>query len=178
MHNEWKHRLRAALDALTEKSPEDPRNRVAALELDLRQKNVEADALRKEYQRLQQHAQRERETAASAGFDILARRIAPVLSQLATMATMVGGKQPPRLEDVTRLSDRLEQMLAEQGLMRIGKVGEEAVFDTRYHQCMDEHCIVDGDNIRVRFVGYRLDQSILLKAIVSRAMDHHLGAAP
>lgn len=162
-------RLRAALGALTGNAPEDLRNRVASLELDLRQKDDEIAALREEYERLRQQGERERASAANAGFDTLARRLAPLLAQLATMEAMSGGERAPRLEDVFKLLGMLEKALAEGELTRIGTVGEEAVFDTRWHQRMSGAEVDDGDRIRVRFIGYRMGENVLLKAMVSRA---------
>ena len=162
-------RLSAALGVLTGNAPEDLRNRVASLELDLRQKDEEIAALREEYERLRQHGERERDGAASAGFDALARRLAPLLSQLATMESMSGGEHAPRLEDVLKLFDMLERVLTENGLVRIGKVGEATIFDSQFHQRIGGAEVDDGDMIRVRFVGYRLGENVLLKAMVSRA---------
>lgn len=162
-------RLRTALGVLTGSAPEDLRNRVASLELDLRQKDGEIAALREEYERLRQQGERERASAANAGFDALARRLAPLLAQLATMEAMSGGERAPRLEDVFKLFGMLEKTLAEGGLARIGAVGEEAAFDTRRHQRMSGAEVDDGDRIRVRFIGYRMGENVLLKAMVSRA---------
>lgn len=162
-------RLRAALGMLAGNAPEDLRNRVASLELDLRQKDDEIAALREEYERLRQQGQRERGSAASAGFDALARRLAPLLSQLATMEAMAGGERAPRLEDVLKLAGMLEHVLTENGLMRIGTVGEETAFDARWHQRIGGGEVDDGDSIRVRFIGYRMGENVLLKAMVSRA---------
>ncbi|MDO8812570.1 MAG: nucleotide exchange factor GrpE [Gallionella sp.] len=162
-------RIRAALRALAGNAPEDPRNRVASLELDLRQKDDEIAALREEYGRLRQQGERERGSAASAGFDALARRLAPLLSQLATMESMASGERAPRLEDVFKLFDMLEKVLAEDGLMRIGTVGEETAFDSRWHQRIGGAEVDDGDRIRVRFIGYRMGENVLLKAMVSSA---------
>lgn len=162
-------RLRAALDALAGHAPEDLRNRVASLELDLRQKDEEIAALREEYERLREQGIRERDSAARAGFGALARRLAPLLAQLATMESLAGGERAPRLEDVFKLFDMLEKVLAEDGLVRIGAVGEETSFDARWHQRIGGAEVDDGDRIRVRFVGYRMGENVLLKAMVSRA---------
>lgn len=174
-------RLRAALGVLAGNAPEDLRNRVASLELDLRQKGDEIGALREEYERLRQQGKQDRDSAANAGFDALARRLAPLLSQLATMEAMAGGERAPRLEDVFKLFDMLERVLAEGGLERIGAVGEVTAFDMRWHQHMGGGEVDDGDMIRVRFTGYRLGEAVLLKAMVSRApsvVGEHAGAAP
>jgi len=167
--NNFAARLRAALGMLAGNAPEDLRNRVASLELDLRQKDDEIAALREEYERLHQQGERERASAASAGLDALARRLAPLLSQLATMESMAGGGRAPRLEDVFKLFDMLEKVLAEGGLVRIGTVSEEAAFDARWHQRIGGAEVDDGDRIRVRFIGYRMGENVLLKAMVSRA---------
>jgi molecular chaperone GrpE (heat shock protein) len=145
------------------------RNRVASLELDLRQKDGEIAALREEYERLREQGIRERDSAASAGFDALARRLAPLLAQLTTMESLAGGERAPRLKDVFRLFGMLEKVLAEEGLARIGAVGEEAAFDARWHQRIGGAEVDDGDRIRVRFVGYRMGENVLLKAMASRA---------
>jgi len=168
--NNFMSRLRAALSALAGNAPEDMRNLVASLELDLRQKNDEIAVLREEYERLSEQGERKRDSAASAGFDLLARRLAPLLAQLATMESMAGSAHAPRLEDVFRLFDMLEKMLAEEGLERISTVGEETVFDTRWHQRIGGAEVDDGDSVRVRFVGYRMGENVLLKAMVSRAV--------
>lgn len=162
-------RLGAALAALAGNAPEDLRNHVAELELDLHQKDGEIDALREEYERLREQGKRERERAASTGFGELARRLAPLLAQLATMEALAGGERAPRLEDVFRLFGTLEDVLAEGGLARIGAVGDVTAFDTALHQRIGGTEVDDGDPVRVRFVGYRLGKAILLKAMVSRA---------
>ena len=172
-------RLGAVLGALAGNAPEDLRNRVASLELDLRQKDGEIAALREEYERLRQQGERERDSAVSAGFDALARRLAPLLSQLATMEAMAGGEYAPRIEDVLKLFDMLEKVLVENGIARIGKVGEETIFDSQFHQRIGGAEVDDGDRIRVRFIGYRLGENVLLKAMVSRAeaKENHGGAS-
>ncbi len=48
-------------------------------------------------------------------------------------------------------------------------MGEEAPFDTRVHQRMSGADVLDGQPVAVRFVGYRLGETILVKAMVSRA---------
>ena len=84
------------------------------------------------------------------------------------MQSLADSGKTPRVEDVLKLAGMLERMLTESGLTRIGAVGEEIAFDTRLHQCMSGDDIEDSERIRVRFVGYRHGENILLKAMVSR----------
>ncbi len=159
----------------------DLRNRLAARELDLRERDAELARVREEYDRLRVQAEHDRAGAASAGFDALARRLAPLLSQLATMQALAESERPLRAEDVLRLFAKVEHLLAEAGLARIGAVGEQAAFDTRVHQRMSGADVRDGDPVTLRFVGYRLGETILLKAMVSRrgaVREAADGAAP
>jgi molecular chaperone GrpE (heat shock protein) len=52
-------------------------------------------------------------------------------------------------------------------------VGGQVPFDTRLHQRLSGADVQDDSVVAVRFVGYRLGETIVLKALVSRA-----GAAP
>ncbi|MGH8674648.1 MAG: nucleotide exchange factor GrpE [Burkholderiales bacterium] len=174
--NDLRSRLKTACRILLGSGPQsgtDPRNRIAALELDLVERETELARVREEYERLRAQAERDQAGAASAGFEALARRLAPLLSQLATMQSLADGGRPVRIEDVLKLSGKLERVLNEAGLARIGTVGEEIPFDTRSHQRMSGADLEEGDPVSVRFVGYRLGATILVKALVSRT-----GAAP
>lgn len=147
---------------------EDPRIRIATLEMDLRDRDAEIGRLRQEYDRLREQAVRQQSEAATGGLEALARRLAPLLSQLATMQALAGAGRPLRAEDILALFGQVEQRLTEAGLTRVGTVGAEEPFDTRHHQRMSGCDVRDGDPVTVRFVGYRLGEKVLLKAMVSR----------
>ncbi|MGP1680648.1 MAG: hypothetical protein ACTS6J_26285, partial [Burkholderiales bacterium] len=120
------------------------------------------------YERAVQQAQREQARAAAAGVDALARRLAPLCSQLATMQALADSGRAVRAEDVLKLFGKVEAGLRDSGLARIGTVGDTCGFDARLHQRMSGADVADGDAVVVRFVGYRLGGDILLKAMVSR----------
>ena len=167
----WMARIRTACVALFgsgERRARDPGARAAALELDLRERDSDIRRLRQEYERSAQQAQREQAGAAAAGVDALARRLAPLFSQLATMQALADSGRAVRAEDVLKLVSKVEAGLHESGLERIGMVGDTCGFDTRLHQRMSGADVADGDTVVVRFVGYRLRGDILLKAMVSR----------
>ena len=167
----WRARVRAAWQAFRGEpaaAAGDPRARAVALEMDLRDRDAEIARLRQEYERLQAEAERGRAGAAAAGFQALAKRLAPLLSQLATMQALAETGREVRAADVLKLFAKVEQVLADAGMTRIGAPGEETVFDTRQHQRMSGGDVDDGDPITVRFVGYRLGETMLAKAMVSR----------
>ncbi len=168
----WPTRIRAAWAALRgtpPAAPGDPRVRIAALELDLRERDAELGRVRAEYERLGARAERDRSGAAAEGLGHLVKHLAPVLSQLATMQSLAAAGRDLRPGDVLKLFGKVESVLAESGLARIGSVGEEVPFDTRLHQRLSGMDVDDGQAVTVRFVGYRLGETILLKAMVSRA---------
>ena len=146
----------------------DLRPRVAGLELDLRERDAELARVRVEYARRQAQAERELGAAAAAGLDALARQLAPLLSQLATMQALAEAARPLRVEDTLKLFAKVEHVLTAAGLERIGSVGQNTPFDTRLHQRMSGADVHDNAAVTVRFVGYRLGETVLLKAMVSR----------
>lgn len=167
----WMARIRTACVALFgsgDRRARDPAARAATLELDLRERDSDFRRLRQEYERVAQQAQRELAGAAAAGLDTLARRLAPLFSQLATMQALGDSGRAVRAEDVLMLFSKVEAELRDSGLERIGTVGGTCEFDTRLHQRMSGADVADGDAVVVRFVGYRLRGNILLKAMVSR----------
>jgi molecular chaperone GrpE (heat shock protein) len=167
----WMVRIRTACVALFgsgDRRAHDPGARAAALELDLRERDSEIRRLRQEYERTVQQAQRDQAGAAAAGVDALACRLAPLLSQLATMQALADSGRAVRAKDVLTLFGKAEAGLGESGLERIGAVGDTCGFDTRLHQRMGGADVADGDAVIVRFVGYRLRGDILLKAMVTR----------
>lgn len=164
-------RIRTACVALFGSGDQRARDsgaRAGARELELLERESDVRRLRQEYDRLAQEAQREQAGAAEAGFDALARRLVPLLSQLVTMQALVDSGRAVRAEDVLKLFGKVEAGLRESGLERIGTVGDICGFDTRLHQRMCGADVADGDDVMVRFVGYRRRGNILLKAMVSR----------
>ncbi len=172
---DWHTRLKAAWDALrgTPADPGDPRARIAALELDLREREAELARVREEYGRLGGQADRDRAGAAAEGLGGLAKRLAPLFSQLATMQSLAEAGRELRCADVLKLFGKVASVLGEAGLARIGTVGEQIPFDARLHQRLSGADVQDDSVVAVRFVGYRLGETIVLKAMVSRT-----GAAP
>ena len=165
-------RLAAAWQALRGapgRDPGDPRVRIAALELDVQARDAELERVRGEYARLGGQAERDRAGAAAVGVGDLARHLAPLLSQLATMQALAAGGREVRMQDMLKLFGKVESVLAGAGLVRIGTVGEQVPFDTRLHQRLSGADVADDAAVAVRFVGYRLGETILLKALVSRA---------
>jgi molecular chaperone GrpE (heat shock protein) len=146
--------------------------------MDLRDRDEEIRQLRQEYEFQRTRAERERAGAAASGFEALARKLAPLLSQWATMQAQAAAGRAVRAEDVLTLFGQVEQRLLEAGLTRLGAVGAVEGFDTRRHQRLSGADMRDGDPVTVRFVGYRLDETILLKALVSRQESAGAAADP
>lgn len=161
-------RLKAAWQALRG-GPErvgDPRARLAALELDVRERDAEVAWLREEYRRLSSETERARATAAQEQLRVLAERLAPAMSQLATLQALAEAREDVRVLDVLQLVGRVEAVLAEAGCERVGSVGAEVPFDPSLHQCLNSTRVPRGAAVSVRFVGYRLGETMLLKAMV------------
>ena len=160
--------LTGATPAIAAADPADPRNVAATQALDLRDRDAQIATLRQEYQRLEQQAQQEKAGAAAASTDALLRRLAPLLSQLATMQAFAEAGRSLRIQDALKLFAKVEQVLVESGLARIGTVGQACSFDSRQHQRLSGADVDEGSAVAVRFVGYRIGEQVLLKAMVGR----------
>ncbi|CAK0777420.1 molecular chaperone GrpE [Gammaproteobacteria bacterium] len=169
---DWKARVRGAWAALWCKGATIRRGsnlhiRVANLELDVRERDEEIHRLRQEYDRQREWSMRQQTEAAAMGFEVLARQLAPLLSQMATMKNLVDADRSVRVGDILKLFGKVEQVLVTAGLTRIGTIGVTVPFDTQLHQRMNGADFGDNDPVVVRFVGYRLGEAILCKAMVS-----------
>jgi len=151
--------------------PDDPtglKSRIRALELDIEERDARIRNMQQEFDQLRRQAEADRTNAGAAELEALARRLAPVLSQAPTMRAMHAEGKEVRAADLLKLFEKVERILQEAGLEPIGAVGERTRFDTRLHQRMSGGDVSDGNNVRVRFVGYRFKETILTKAMVGR----------
>ena len=149
-------------------SPDETAAELARRRLDVKAKEEEIRGLRDEYARREQSARAETEAARKEVLDAFIKKLAPTLSQLATLRHMAAGGREVRPQDVLKLTAKLEDALRAQGLEPVGEVGAEAAFDPALHQRMSGGDVRDGTRVRVRFPGYRFRGKTPLKAMVSR----------
>jgi hypothetical protein len=76
--------------------------------------------------------------------------------------------QAVRVDDALTLLEKIERAMIDDGLARIGAVGEETTFDSRWHQRLSGGDVRGGDQVVVRFVGFRQTERVVTKALVSR----------
>lgn len=140
---------------------------VAALEMDVRERDARIAAMQAEYAQLEAS---KGQATASAGQDELERlfkRLAGPLSNLATLVELARQGQVAEVEDFVRLFESLEKELARAGLDRINAVGEETGFDVALHQRMSGATVHAGRPVTVQVPGYRMGAKVLLKAMVT-----------
>ena len=73
--------------------------------------------------------------------------------------------------DLTQLVRAVEGELIRAGLARIGDVGQRAGFDVALHQRMSGGDVHPGTTVTVQIPGYRFEQKVLMKALVTAAPD-------
>lgn len=141
--------------------------RIAALELDIRDRDAEIRQLRQEY-----HFQREQMAHCQAEAGIialegLARQLATPLAQLGAMRAVLDTGREVRLEDIFKMIEKFENTLIKSGVTRIGAVGAVTAFDSRLHHCLSGPELQENNPVVIRFSGYRHGETILLKAMVN-----------
>jgi molecular chaperone GrpE len=142
--------------------------KIAGLRMDLEERDRTISALKKEYELLRNRAETEQGDAGREALAGLLGRIAPLLSQLATLRSLSDGGTPVKAEDLLKLMGKVETLMHEAGLEPIGRVGEDVPFDGRLHQRMSGGWLKEEDMVRVRFVGYRFKGTVIKKAMVSK----------
>jgi DNA-binding Xre family transcriptional regulator len=127
---------------------------------------AQVEALRQEYDRLQQRlASQEQEIRQQVQREAIAR----LESWLLQWPTAVYAAQQNESIPATRLiplAKPLEELLRDWDLSPIGAVGEEVAYDPQLHQPMGA-TLVPGQPVRVRYVGYFQGNRLLYRAKVS-----------
>lgn len=169
-----RQRFRAAWRALCGTGPdalsETPScvSRIAGLEMDLKERDEQIEKLRQEFLLQSRQSEQAVAEAGTGALEELAKRAAPLLSQLSTLQTMADAGREVRAPDVLKLAGKLKQVLVESGLEPIGQAGQVCPFDTQMHQRMSGGDVQEGDAVKIRFEGYRFRDAVVTKAMVSR----------
>ena len=141
--------------------------RIAALELDLKERDQRIAEMQKEYANLQ--AAKERSTSG-AGQDVLEKlfkRVVGTLSSIDVLTALEKKGKNVAIADLINLIESIKKEFNRAGLETIGNVGEESLFDTKMFQRMSGGSVHANTPVIVQAPGYRMGEKILLKAMVS-----------
>jgi molecular chaperone GrpE (heat shock protein) len=149
------------------------KSRIAGLKMDVGDRDREIARLKREFEHTRKDAQAEAGSAGEAELLKLAKKAAPLLSQLVTLKDMNEKGKDIRPADILKLFSKIEKLFYDIGLQRVGEVGETAEFDPAVHQRMSGAGLQNGDPVKVRFVGYRFNRVVVTKAMVSAGEVSH-----
>ena len=139
--------------------------------MDLHDRDKRIEQMQKEYASLSGEKDRAGSDAGKEQMEKLWKSLSGSLSNIATISDMIkAGKEVESSEFVT-LFDNLEKTLQRNGLQRIGKVGEKCEFNSSLHQRMSGGTVHQGREVAIRIPGYRTEQSIITKAMVTARED-------
>lgn len=148
--------------------PAVPSSRIAELEMDLAERDERIAALLEDAAAQRAAALSEAKTAAADRMHHLLRHLSPLIAQGDAMRNFHASGQAVRVDDALTLLEKIERAMIDDGLARIGAVGEETTFDSRWHQRLSGGDVRGGDQVVVRFVGFRQTERVVTKALVSR----------
>jgi len=168
-------RLALAWNVLTGEPAGGGAARVAALELELKERDERLKRMQHEFELERGRVDSEVAGAGEAELEAVVRRLAPTLANLEAMRHRHAAGLNVRMEDLFRLVQRLEGELSSRGLQRIGECAAEVPFDHRVHQRLSGGDLREGDPVRVRFVGYRFAGKVVAKALVTGATPEEEG---
>jgi molecular chaperone GrpE len=135
------------------------------LRLEMEERERQLELLKNEVARLRVNAQELAEAARSVQMErLLADSAAPV-AQLMTQAYLLDVQgRPLRARDVLAVTRRLVQVLEDQGMQVVGKIGEIQPFDPDRHEPMASGLAIEpGTPVTVRFVGIAYRDRLLKK---------------
>jgi molecular chaperone GrpE len=140
-----------------------------ALRRQLDEKDAELARLRGEYAALKRERADTATEAARMERLELFRRLQPVLVQLPTAHAALADGVDLSAADFAALLAPLEEAFADLGFERIGEAGRGAAFDPRLHRAVGQGAagLRPDEQVRVRYVGYRIGGEIVCKAEVT-----------
>ena len=124
------------------------------------------EALKQEYQRLQQQLEQQRETFRQEFQQSSLQVMESWLLQWPTAAYAAKQNQQLPAVKLLPLVRPVEQLLQEWGVKAIASVGDEIPYDPHCHQLL-EGMAQPGEIVRVRYTGYRQGDKLLYRAKVS-----------
>lgn len=145
--------------------------RIAALEMELAERDQQIDRMRSEYAALQADKERASAGAGQEQLEKLFKNLAGSLGNLAVLTAMAEAGREIEVADLIQLVKALEKELTRAGLEPLGKVGEKTLFDVACHQRMSGGAVRAGTPVTVQIPGYRMGEKILTKAMVSAGED-------
>jgi molecular chaperone GrpE len=143
------------------------------LRLELEDRERQLELLKNEVTRLRVSAQELSEAARSAQMErLLADSAAPV-AQLMTQTYLLDVQgRPLQARDVLAVARRMIQVLEEQGMQVVGKIGEIQPFDPDRHEPMASGPAIEpGTPVTVRFVGIAYGDHLLKKVGVEGSKE-------
>lgn len=134
-----------------------------------RDASAEAAVLRAECDRLRIEAEGAREQAVGDERRNLFQSMAPMLVQLPAVRKAVQDGADLRARDVLPLLSPLDTAVRQMGIEPIGAVGEVTSFEATLHQPAGQgQTLLPGQEVRIKFVGYRMGEAVLRRAQVER----------
>jgi molecular chaperone GrpE len=151
----------------TNASQAELRSRIAALELDLRQRGEQIERMKREYGALEAARTRAETAGGQEQIEKLLRKLCGPLASLSTLAAAAKAGKDVAAVDMAQLVADVEKQLANFGLKPIGEAGQQTPFDVASHQRMSGGTVHSGTPVVVRMPGYRLGEKVLQKAMVT-----------
>ena len=143
------------------------RSMIAALELELRERDAKIASMQREYAAAESKARDGAESGAKQELQRVFKKLAPGLANLHALAALSEAGRDVAAADLVSLFRSLEKALRALGLEPVGHPGDTLPFDVAIHQRMSGGMVSAGQPVTVRAPGYRFGDTVLLKAMVS-----------
>lgn len=136
---------------------------------DLSIDNQKIDLLLNECQQLRQRLDDQKQQLSQQHRDQTFSHLRNLIVQLPTARQAALSNSSFPASNLVKLLKPLDTLFLDWGYQTIGSVWQPAVFDPYLHQ-PDTEDIQPGEQIHIRFVGYRLGEQVMIQAKVSRTL--------
>jgi molecular chaperone GrpE (heat shock protein) len=133
---------------------------------DAPQSDTKTEALRQEYQRLQQQLEEQQETLALTFQQSSLQTLESWLLQWPTAAAVAQDNPQLPAVKLLPLMKPITDLLTSWQVEAIAAVGDKVAYDPQWHQLM-EGSAEPGETVKIRYVGYRQGDKLLYRAKVS-----------
>ena len=166
-------RTRRAAAPIAREGQAEGQARLAALEMDLRERDEQIAAMQKEYANLEAAGKRAAAGAGADQMEALFKKLAAPLSNLAALSALADEGREVAAADLVSLLRSVEKQLKAAGLEPVGRVGETVAFDVAVHQRMSGGMVSAATPVVERTPGYRFGGKVLLMAMVTAKETAH-----
>ena len=142
-------------------------SKISSLQLDLEEKESRIMNMKQDYARLKKDMEDKSKEAVSENLEKLFYDISRPLSQFYAMKSFVESGKSLDINELFKTIDILLDKLEDFSLMKIGGTDRSTGYNSKFHQAIDGGSYRDGQEVKIKVIGFAFENKILRRAMVT-----------